>query len=161
MEGGSLRAMAPARTRRDPITAGKMRQLTYVKPNLVEWHDVPAPKLIRADDALVRPIAVARCDLDPMIVTGRTGMQDPFALGHEMVAEIVQLGMAVTGFHPGQRVIVPFQIGCGQCVNCRRGETGSCSEVPLLSAFGMAPLSGVEYGDALSDRAGGAGERRR
>lgn len=78
-------------------------------------------------------------------------MQGPFALGHEMVAEVVDVGSAVAGFNPGQRVIVPFQIGCGQCANCRRGETGSCSEVPLLSAFGMAPLSGVEYGGALSD----------
>lgn len=106
---------------------------------------------MRADGALVRPIAVARCDLDAMIVTGKTGMQGPFALGHEMVAEIVEVGSAVARFNPGQRVIVPFQIGCGQCANCRCGETGSCSEVPLLSAFGMAPLSGVEHGGALSD----------
>lgn len=129
-----------------------MRQLTYVKPGVVEWHDVPAPRLERPDDALVRPLAVARCDFDLSIVAGRTPLQGPFALGHEMVAEIVDVGSAVRGLRPGQRVVVPFQIACGVCANCRRGLTASCSEVPLLAAFGMAPLSGVEFGGALSDR---------
>lgn len=128
-----------------------MRQLTYVQRNLVEWHDVPEPRLQRDDDALVRPIAVARCDLDRAIVTGQAGLKGPFALGHEMVGEIVAIGDRVAGFAPGDRVIVPFQIACGSCAMCRRGLTASCEAVPLLAAFGMAPLSGVEYGGALSD----------
>ena len=128
-----------------------MRQLTFVKPGRLEWWDVPKPRLANPGDAIVRPLAVARCDLDPLIITGRTPLRGPFALGHEFVAEIVELDDTVRGFQPKQRVLVPFQIGCGTCANCLRGQTGSCSAVPLLSAFGLAPLSGIEYGGALSD----------
>ena len=41
-----------------------MRQLTYIKPGTLEWHDVPAPMLHSKRDAIVRPLVVARCDLD-------------------------------------------------------------------------------------------------
>lgn len=128
-----------------------MRQLTFVKPGKLEWWDVPKPRLANSGDAIVRPLAVARCDLDPLIVTGRTPLRGPFALGHEFVAEIVELDDAVSGLQPKQRVLVPFQISCGVCANCLRGQTGSCSAVPSLSAFGLAPLSGIDYGGALSD----------
>jgi len=128
-----------------------MRQLTFVKPGQLEWWDVPRPKLAGPGEAIVRPLTVARCDLDTMIVAGRTPLRGPFALGHEFVAEIVELGEAVGGLQPKQRVIVPFQISCGVCANCLSGLTGSCGAVPSLSAFGMAPLSGTEYGGALSD----------
>ena len=40
-------------------------------------------------DALVRPIAVARCDLDPAIAVGLYPMPGSFAMGHEMVGEVV------------------------------------------------------------------------
>jgi hypothetical protein len=41
-----------------------MQQLYYVKKRTLEWRDVPAPVLLASGDALVRPIAAARCDLD-------------------------------------------------------------------------------------------------
>ena len=51
--------------------------------------------LVDAADALVRPIAVARCEIDPLLVlVGPTGA-DGFALGHEAVVEIVALGAEV------------------------------------------------------------------
>jgi hypothetical protein len=57
-----------------------MRQLTYVGPGQVEWHDVPAASVREATDAVVRPLAVARCDLDlPMAEVGL--FPGPFAVG--------------------------------------------------------------------------------
>jgi len=46
---------------------------------------------------------------------------------------------------------VPFQISCGSCSRCLAGQTACCETVPFRSSFGMAPLSGVDYGGALSD----------
>ena len=43
-----------------------MRQLTYVGPGRVEWQSVPEPE-IGPTGALVKPLAVARCDLDPVM----------------------------------------------------------------------------------------------
>jgi hypothetical protein len=47
-----------------------MRQLTFVEPGRLEWHDVPRPRIVAETDALVRPVAVGRCDLDLYIATG-------------------------------------------------------------------------------------------
>jgi hypothetical protein len=47
-----------------------MRQLTYVGPRRFEWYEVPAPRLTTDTDAIVRPLTVARCDLDFYIAQG-------------------------------------------------------------------------------------------
>jgi alcohol dehydrogenase len=68
------------------------------------------------------------------------------------VGEVVDAGDAVTSVRPGDRVIVPFQINCGTCARCAKGQTGSCLAVPKLAAYGLGPLGGgTTYGGALSD----------
>ncbi len=126
-----------------------MQQLTFIKPGTFEWHDVAYPVIQSATDAVVRPLAVARCDLDLYIATGFVPFPGPFAFGHEMVGEVVDAG-DTAGVVPGQRVVVPFQISCGQCASCQRGFTASCEAVPPYSAFGLGG-GRVEYGGALSD----------
>ncbi len=126
-----------------------MQQLSFIKPGRFEWHEVAYPALQAATDAIVRPLAVARCDLDLYIATGFVPFPGPFAFGHEMVGEVVDAGDAARVV-PGQRVIVPFQISCGQCTACKRGHTASCESVPPYSAFGLGG-GRVEYGGALSD----------
>lgn len=128
-----------------------MRQLTFVDKGRLEWWDVPAPVISDATDALVRPIVVARCDLDYYIATGLRPLPGPFAFGHEATAIVVEVGDSVERVRPGDRVVVPFQISCGACAACRRGHTNACTAVPFRSSFGLAPLSGVDHGGALSD----------
>jgi len=127
-----------------------MQQLTMVGGDGLEWHDVAAPRLEGPGEALVRPLAVARCDIDINYATGLLPTPRSFAIGHECIGEIRELGGGVAGFHVGQRVIAPFQISCGRCRRCQRGHTGSCEGVPFLSAYGM-PISEREWGGALSD----------
>ena len=128
-----------------------MRQLTFVEAGKLEWREAPAPQIEGADEALVRPIAVTRCDLDLYFATGAFPMQGPFAFGHETAGEVVEIGDGVKGFAPGDRVIVPFQISCGTCDNCRRGWTNACTSVPAYSSYGMAPIAQHEWGGGLSD----------
>ncbi len=64
---------------------------------------------------------------------------------------MVAVGDAVTDLHPGQIVLSSFQVCCGVCGPCRNGHTAVCAEYPVLSDFGMQPLSGIEYGGMLSD----------
>ncbi|MGH2899016.1 MAG: alcohol dehydrogenase catalytic domain-containing protein, partial [Solirubrobacteraceae bacterium] len=66
-------------------------------------------------------------------------------------AEILALGDAVRGLSVGQRVVVAFQVSCGACRSCGAGHTANCDRYPVLSDYGMQPLSGVEYGGMLSD----------
>ncbi len=128
-----------------------MRELTFVEPGKIEFREKPEPKLEADVQALVRPLVVARCDLDFVFARGRAPVAGPFALGHECIAEVIAVGDRVRTVVPGERVIVPFQISCGDCDRCRRGHTGSCRAVPKLAAYGLAPLSQVEYGGAVSD----------
>lgn len=128
-----------------------MRQLTCSGRNRIDWQEVPEPRMKGPGEAIVRPIAVARCEIDPFLTSGLLPAKGPFALGHEAVAEIVELADDVRGFEVGQRVVVAFQISCGACRSCGAGHSANCDAYPVLSDYGMEPLSGVEYGGMLSD----------
>jgi threonine dehydrogenase-like Zn-dependent dehydrogenase len=129
-----------------------MQTLTFIGPHHLEWREIVEPAIDRPEQALVRPIAVATCDLDTGAIWGEAPLPGPFELGHEFVAEVLAVGDAVTATRPGDLVIVPFQISCGTCARCASGHTGSCLTVPPRSAFGLAPLS-REWGGALADLA--------
>jgi alcohol dehydrogenase len=128
-----------------------MRQLTCTAPGTIEWRDVPEPRIQADVEALVRPLAVARCDIDLFLTSGLFPAREPFALGHECVGEVIALGAAVRGVEIGQRVVVAFQISCGTCWSCSAGHSANCDTYPVLSDYGMQPLSGTEYGGMLSD----------
>lgn len=128
-----------------------MQQLMFLEPGKLEWQDVAAPRIEKADDAIVRPLAVARCDLDYSMVTGAAPLPGPFAFGHECAGEVVEVGDAVKNVKPGDKVVVPFQISCGACDHCRRGWTNACLSVTRGAVYGMKPICGEEFGGALSD----------
>ena len=103
-----------------------------------------------AGAALVRPLAVATCDLDTVVNTGAYPLPLPYLLGHEFVAEVTEVGPDVTVARPGDRVAVPFQINCGTCGYCTRGLTGDCGTVPHVAGYGLGALGG-DWGGAMSD----------
>ncbi len=128
-----------------------MRQLTFREAGRYDWSEVAEPQITAPEQALVRPLAVACCDLDVAVCHGRLPLPPGYAVGHEGLAEVIAVGDAVTGVRAGDRVVVPFQISCGTCPECRRGVTGSCSSVPYMAAYGMAPISGFDGGGFMSD----------
>jgi len=127
-----------------------MRSLVFHGAGDLRWEDVPEPALQDDRDVLVRPVAVARCDLDAPIAIGLYPMAPSFPMGHEMVGRVVDRGDAAGDVAVGDLVVVPFQISCGSCPSCVRGFTGSCESVPPGSSFGLAPQGHV-FGGALSD----------
>jgi alcohol dehydrogenase len=127
-----------------------MKQLLMNEPGNLEWVEVPDPELSGAGQALVRPLAVATCDLDGPIVTGVAPIPGPIAVGHEGIAEVLEVGPEVKSVRPGDRVVVPFQISCGHCANCSAGLTGNCLSVPERSMFGFGAFGG-DWGGMLSD----------
>lgn len=155
-----------------------MRQLTFIRRGRLEWWDVADPTLQAPSDAIVRPFAVARCDLDNAFLSmdiatrlkwgtrlrivdprvrrdfGRNAFEGPFPYGHECVAEVVEIGGDVKNCKRGDVVIVPFQISCGRCLTCQRGITSHCeverTERPI-AAYGFTDHIGGAWGGALSD----------
>ena len=69
-----------------------MRQLLFSGPGDLRWAEAPDPVITDDRDVIVRPLAVARCDLDRAIAAGLYPMPAPFAMGHEMTGEIVERG---------------------------------------------------------------------
>ena len=128
-----------------------MRALVFRGPMDLAWEEVETPQLMEQRDALVRPIAVARCDLDPAIALGLYPMPAPFVMGHEMVGEVVAVGEAISNVRVGDKVIVPFQLSCMTCAPCLRGHTNACVNVPSGTAFGLGPHGGIDLGGALAE----------
>jgi alcohol dehydrogenase len=86
-----------------------------------------------------------------MIALGRGQFALPLHLGHECVAEVLEVGERVTSVRAGDRVVVPFQINCGECSACKAGHTGNCTGVPPVSMYGMGLVGGL-WGGAFAEQ---------
>ena len=53
-------------------------------------------------------------------------LQLPRVPGHEFGGTIVEAGREVKAFRAGDRVTVPFHLGCGHCDQCRAGRYNLC-----------------------------------
>lgn len=126
-----------------------MQHLAIERPGRLTWREAPRPRLQTQLDALVKPIVVGRCDLDVAFVRGVVPIPSGSALGHECIAEVIEVGAHVHTIKPGQRVIVAAQISCGTCRMCRAGFTGRCQSVPFGASFGMGRAG--DFGGALAD----------
>ncbi len=130
-----------------------MQRLMLIGPGQVRWEYAPEPDLASPGGAVVRPVAVATCDLDVAVLAGRYPLAGPYPFGHEAVAEVVRVGPEVAAVEPGDMVVVPFQISCGQCPPCLRGRTGNCAAHPRMSTYGLGVMGGLDWGGLLADLA--------
>jgi threonine dehydrogenase-like Zn-dependent dehydrogenase len=126
-----------------------MKELMVLGGGQLAWVDAPSPALGGPRSALVRPIASASCDLDRRLIAGVTPFKPPFALGHECVAEVLEVGEEVRGVRRGDLVSVPWKIACGECPQCRAGRFTACTAVPRHAAYGVP--AGGNWGGLFSE----------
>ncbi len=88
--------------------------------------EVPKPKIEHPRDVILRITTSAICGSDLHMYDGHSAMQPGRILGHESMGVVEEAGDAVTGIKKGDRVVVPFNIACGVCMNCVRGHTNAC-----------------------------------
>ncbi|WP_029528145.1 glutathione-independent formaldehyde dehydrogenase [Polaromonas glacialis] len=137
-----------------------MKALVYNGPRDVQVREVPDAKIERTTDVLVKISSANICGSDLHMYEGRTSMEPGRILGHENMGEVIEVGSAVDRVKVGDRVCLPFNIGCGFCENCEKGLTGFCLTANPGTAgaaygfAGMGPYSGgqaeylrVPYGD--------------
>jgi alcohol dehydrogenase len=123
----------------------------FCGPGHLEWDEISSPVLTGPKQALVRPLAVATCDLDVMALRGMTSLvSGRFAFGHESVGEVIEVGDDVTSVRLGDRVVVPFQISCGGCRACKEGRTANCESLPGIPMYGLGALGG-DWGGTLGE----------
>ncbi|MFJ5048254.1 glutathione-independent formaldehyde dehydrogenase [Streptomyces sp. NPDC088719] len=129
-----------------------MKALVYQGPRDVAVVEVPDARIERPTDVIVRVTSTNICGSDLHMYEGRTTMETGRTLGHENLGEVVEVGDGVDRVKLGDRVCLPFNVGCGFCANCERGFTGFC-----LSADSDTP--GGAYGfAAMGTYAGGQAE---
>ena len=125
-----------------------MKALVYKGPRDVQVQNMPDAKIERPTDVLVKITTTNICGSDLHMYEGRTDMESGRILGHENLGEVIEVGKAVDRVKLGDRVCLPFNIGCGFCENCERGLSGYCLTVNPGSAggaygfAGMGPYSG-------------------
>jgi threonine dehydrogenase-like Zn-dependent dehydrogenase len=129
-----------------------VKALFYDGAGGVEWREQEPPVLEEATDALVKPVAVTTCDLDQAILTGGVpGSESPFAIGHEGIGEVIEIGGEVTGIDPGDIVVIPYHISCGHCDRCVQGVPLYCrlTTTEGLAVYGMP--AGPDHGGLFSE----------
>ena len=126
-----------------------MQELRVLSAGSLDWVDAPSPRLSGPGGALVRPIASASCDLDRRLIAGVTPFKPPFALGHECVAEVLEVSDEVKSVRRGDLVSVPWKIACGQCRQCLAGRATACTAVPRHAAYGVP--AGGHWGGLFSE----------
>ena len=88
---------------------------------------VPEPKILNPRDAIIKVTLTAICGSDLHLYGGCIPtMHEGDILGHECMGEVVEVGSAVHNLRPGDRVVVPFAIACGQCFFCTRELWSLC-----------------------------------
>src|SRR3954464_6420781 len=103
-----------------------MHAVAFQAPYEVAVVEKPDPELQAPDDAIVRISATGVCGSDLHIFHGRVKIEPGFTIGHEYVGEVVAAGDAVTSVSTGDRVLGCFQVACGTCFACRRGNYHKC-----------------------------------
>jgi len=100
-------------------------------PEVLCYEDVPDPQP-RKDQVLVRVKACAMNHLDIWVRKGLPGVNLPHILGSDIAGEIVAVGEYVTGFKPGQRVLLAPMYFCNHCAKCVSGLQNQCREFTAL-----------------------------
>jgi threonine 3-dehydrogenase len=107
-----------------------MKALVKAKAERGIWmEDIPTPR-VGHNDVLIKVNKTAICGTDIHIFQWDDWAQNtipvPLAVGHEFAGEIVECGVEVRGFEPGDRVSAEGHITCGVCRNCRAGRRHLC-----------------------------------
>ena len=106
-----------------------MKALVYHGPGQKNWEDKPNPELEKPTDAIVRITKTTLCGTDLAILRGGVATCRPGTiLGHEGVGVVEEVGSAVSGFKPGDAVIISCITSCGRCEYCHRGLYSNCTD---------------------------------
>ncbi|MGD6804438.1 glutathione-dependent formaldehyde dehydrogenase [Rossellomorea vietnamensis] len=104
-----------------------MKAVTYQGIKNVEVKEVPDPKIEKPDDMIVKITSTAICGSDLHLIHGMIpNMQEDYIIGHEPMGIVEEVGPDVKNLKKGDRVIIPFNIACGECIYCKNQLESQC-----------------------------------
>jgi threonine dehydrogenase-like Zn-dependent dehydrogenase len=144
-----------------------MRALCWHGKSDIRCDTVPDPKIEDPRDAIIKVTSCAICGSDLHLYDGyMPTMESGDVLGHETMGEVVEVGSANTKLKVGDRVVVPFNIACGECFFCRKQLFSLCDRSNpnaemAAKVMGHSPSGLFGYSHMLGGFAGGQAEYMR
>ena len=127
-----------------------MRAAMYYSNDDVRLVDLPKPR-IGPGEILVRVRASGICGSD--VMEWYRAPKAPLVLGHEIAAEVTELGEGVTRPRVGERVFVSHHVPCGACRYCTSGNETVCDTLRTtnfdpggFAEFVRVPAINVKHG---------------
>jgi S-(hydroxymethyl)glutathione dehydrogenase/alcohol dehydrogenase len=97
-----------------------MKAVTYQDIKNVVVKEVPDPKIEKPDDMIVKMTSTAICGSDLHLIHGMIpNLQENYVIVHEPMGIVEEVGPGVTKLKKGDRVIIPFNIACGEYFYCK------------------------------------------
>src|SRR3954452_8946695 len=126
-----------------------MKALTWHGKRDVRVDTHPDPSIQEPTDAVIRVTSSGLCGsaLHLYEVLGPF-LEEGDILGHEPMGIVEEVGPGVTAVKPGDRVVIPFNVSCGDCWMCGHGLHSQCETTqnheqgPGASLFGYTKLYG-------------------
>jgi len=144
-----------------------MKATCWMGKRNVEVVDVPDPKILNQQDAIVKISSTAICGSDLHLYNGFVPtMERGDILGHEFMGEVVEVARGVKKLKVGDRVVVPFPIACGVCSACERElyslcENSNPNKWMAEKMWGHSPAGIFGYSHLTGGFAGGQAEYAR
>ncbi|MBA3548152.1 MAG: glutathione-dependent formaldehyde dehydrogenase [Nannocystis sp.] len=141
-----------------------MRALRWYGKQDVRVETVPDPTILHPRDAILKVTSCAICGSDLHLYNGFIPtMKKGDILGHEFMGVVVEVGPEVKNLAAGDRVVVPFNIACGQCFFCKNQMFSLCDNTNpnahlAEAAFGYSPSGLFGYSHLFGGYAGGQAE---
>jgi threonine dehydrogenase-like Zn-dependent dehydrogenase len=130
-----------------------MRAVTWQGRRDVRVETVPDPAIQEPNDAIVRITSTGLCGSDLHLYQVLAPyMNAGDILGHEPMGIVEAVGDAVGDLAVGDRVVIPFQISCGECFMCAQGLYTQCETTQVhehgcgAALFGYTKLYGAVPG---------------
>ena len=133
-----------------------MRAVVFAGVGGVRVADVPDAVIEEPADAVMRVTRTAICGSDLHFFHGKAPIDPATGSATRRSGSSRRSAPASTRFAPGDRVVVAFDIACGACWFCRRGETQLCEDFRNLGAGAF----GGGLAGAQAERTARAGRRR-
>ncbi len=141
-----------------------MKALCWHGTNDIRCETVPDPKIEDARDVIIKVTSCAICGSDLHLMNGlMPSMKSGDILGHEFMGEVVETGSPNHKFKTGDRIVVPFNINCGECRQCKMGNFACCQRSNrnagmAAEQFGYTIAGLFGYSHMLGGYSGGQAE---
>jgi alcohol dehydrogenase len=122
-----------------------MRAAVFEQKGKISIREVPRPSP-GPGEALIRVTLTTICGTDVHILRGEYPVKNGLVVGHEPVGVVEEVGVGVTGYTPGERVIVGAITPCGQCRACLSGSPSQCDH----GGSGYEALGGWRFGNTIN-----------